>query len=75
MKILDAMACGLPVVTPMFGGPADYCTADTCLPVAFSLTPMGDCLDSRSLAITNQPLWAEPDVDSLARQIRAASAR
>ena len=23
---------------------------------------MGDCLDARSLAITNQPLWAEPDV-------------
>jgi hypothetical protein len=70
MKMLDAMACGLPVITPLFGGPTAYCTTDNCLPVDFSLVPMGDCLDTRSLAIGNQPLWAEPDVDSLARQMR-----
>jgi GT2 family glycosyltransferase/glycosyltransferase involved in cell wall biosynthesis len=71
MKILDAMACGLPVIMPLFGGPADYGTIDTCFPVAFSLVPMGDCLDIRSLSITNQPLWAEPSVRSLAEQMRA----
>jgi len=70
MKILDAMACGLPVVTPLFGGPTAYCSQDNCFPVAFSLVPMGDCLDTRSLKITNQPRWAEPDVHSLAAQMR-----
>ena len=69
-KILDAMACGLPVVAPLFGGPTDYCTTDTCFPVEFSLVPMGDCLDSRSLSIANRPLWAEPDIRSLAQQMR-----
>ena len=29
---------------------------------------MGDCLDTRSLHITNQPLWAEVDVASLAAE-------
>jgi glycosyltransferase involved in cell wall biosynthesis len=72
MKILDAMACGLPVITPLFGGPTEYCTAENCLPVAFSLVPMGDCLDTRSLRITNDPLWAEADVESLRRQMRYA---
>ena len=31
MKILDALACGLPVITPLFGGPTDFCTPDNCL--------------------------------------------
>ena len=50
MKILDAMACGLPVITPLFGGPTAYCEPDNCLPVDFSLVPMGDCLDTRVAA-------------------------
>jgi GT2 family glycosyltransferase/glycosyltransferase involved in cell wall biosynthesis len=70
MKILDAMACGLPVITPLFGGPTDYCTTETCFPVDFSLVPMGDCLDSRSLSIANRPLWAEADARSLGEQMR-----
>ena len=70
MKILDAMACGLPVITPLFGGPTAYCEPDNCLPVNFSLVPMGDCLDARSLRIANQPLWAEVDPASLRDQLR-----
>ena len=26
MKMLDALACGLPAITPLFGGPTDFCT-------------------------------------------------
>jgi GT2 family glycosyltransferase/glycosyltransferase involved in cell wall biosynthesis len=70
MKILDAMACGLPVITPLFGGPTEYCTRENCLPVEFSLVPMADCLDAECLQITNGPLWAEPDVESLAARMR-----
>ncbi|MEO8481497.1 MAG: glycosyltransferase [Acidobacteriota bacterium] len=70
MKILDALACGLPVITPLFGGPTDFCTADNCFPVDFSLVPVGDCLDTRSLRITNDPVWAEPSVSSLRAAMR-----
>ncbi|HXW05583.1 MAG TPA: glycosyltransferase [Vicinamibacterales bacterium] len=70
MKILDAMACGLPIVTPLFGGPTDFCTPETAVPVEFSLIPMGDCLDTRSLSITNHPLWAEVDRNDLGLQMR-----
>jgi GT2 family glycosyltransferase/glycosyltransferase involved in cell wall biosynthesis len=70
MKILDALACGLPVITPLFGGPTDFCTPANCLPVDFTLVPVGDCLDTRSLRITNGPVWADPDVRSLAARLR-----
>jgi glycosyltransferase involved in cell wall biosynthesis len=70
MKILDALACGLPVITPLFGGPTDFCTPANCLPVDFTLVPVGDCYDTRALRILNGPVWAEPDVDSLARRMR-----
>jgi glycosyltransferase involved in cell wall biosynthesis len=70
MKILDALACGLPVITPTFGGPADFCTPETSFPVAFRLEAMTDCFDSRSLRIHNGPLWCEPDRDDLARRLR-----
>ena len=70
MKILDGMACGLPVITPLFGGPTAYCRSDNCFPVDFSLVPMGDCLDTRSLHIANQPMWAEVSRQSLSQQMR-----
>ncbi|HEY6357032.1 MAG TPA: glycosyltransferase, partial [Vicinamibacterales bacterium] len=70
MKILDAMACGLPTITPLFGGPADYCTPSNCYAVEYALQPMTSGLDSRSLTIANGPLWAEPDRESLERQLR-----
>ena len=70
MKILDGMACGLPVITPLFGGPTAYCRSENCFSVDFSLVPMGDCLDTRSLHITNQPMWAEVSRQSLSQQMR-----
>ncbi len=70
MKILDAVACGLPVIAPLFGGPVDFLAPDGCLPVDFATVPLGDCLDRRQLRITNMPVWCEPDVPSLARRLR-----
>jgi GT2 family glycosyltransferase/glycosyltransferase involved in cell wall biosynthesis len=71
MKILDAMACGLPIIAPLFGGSTSYCTAENSFPVEFSLVPMGRCLDTLSLHITNRPMWAEVNTADLARQLRA----
>jgi GT2 family glycosyltransferase/glycosyltransferase involved in cell wall biosynthesis len=70
MKILDAMAVGLPVILPLYGGPTDYCRPGNCYPVDFNEVPLGDCLDRQSLKITNGPTWCEADAADLARRLR-----
>ena len=70
MKILDALACGLPTVATAFGGTTDFCTEETSLPVAHDLVPIGPCLDARSLRPANGPVWAEPRREALASRLR-----
>ncbi len=74
MKVLDAMACGLPTVMPLFSGPRDFARPEACFPVDYRVVPMGDCLDSRSLKIGNRPHWCEATIESLAAQMRAVHA-
>ena len=72
MKILDAMACGLPVVTPCSAGSTEFCSSDTCYPVDFSLVPVRDCIDARSLTIDATIRDGRNRIAvSLAAQIRA----
>ncbi len=71
MKILDALACGLPTIVSDFGGSRDFCTEQNALPVACDLVPIGPCLDARSLRLTNGPVWAEPRREALAERLRS----
>jgi glycosyltransferase involved in cell wall biosynthesis len=71
VKVLDAMACDLPVLLPLYSGPADFCDAENCFPVPFREVPLEDCLDTRSLRIGNDPVWCEVEVDALAGALRA----
>jgi GT2 family glycosyltransferase len=70
MKILDALACGLPTVVTDFGGSTDFCSEETALLVAHDLVPLGPCLDARSLRPRNGPVWAEPRRRALANRLR-----
>ncbi|MEG3911641.1 glycosyltransferase family 4 protein, partial [Microcoleus sp. w2-18aC6] len=70
IKILDAFAAGLPVAMTMYGGPTEYANVENCYPIAYDLTPVGNCYDTQYLQIRNSPQWAEPNVQSVREQLR-----
>jgi glycosyltransferase involved in cell wall biosynthesis len=65
------MACDLPMILPLYSGPADFCDPETCYPVPFREVPVQDCLDTRNLRLGNDPVWCETDVAALADTMRA----
>ena len=71
MKILDAMALGIPVLMPDFGGPADFCTKDNFLPLSFDEVEVGECLDRRLYFIGQGTYWCQPRLEDLINQLRS----
>jgi len=70
MKILDAMAIGIPVMMPAFGGPMEYAGEGTFLPVKFNEVPVGDCFDRHCYPLGDEIYWCEPDQKDLTAQLR-----
>ena len=69
MKIIDAMALGVPVLMPRFGGAAEYTIDKGYLPLAFKEVPVGDCFDTRSSYIGKGAYWCEVDEDAFVQQL------
>jgi glycosyltransferase involved in cell wall biosynthesis len=65
LPMAEAMLLGLPVVTTAFGGHRDFCRDDVCWPVDFTFAR------SRSHMGLFNSVWVEPDIDDLARAMRA----
>jgi glycosyltransferase involved in cell wall biosynthesis len=67
----DAMAVGIPVIATAHSGNLDFCDADTSFLVDCRLVPvsaLGAHWES------NEAMWAEPDIDSAAAQMRRVCA-
>jgi len=71
MKVLDAMALGVPTMMPLFGGPTEFADADTCWALPYREAPVGDCYDRRNFYLGEGAWWAEPDVDAITDALRA----
>ncbi len=65
MPLAEAMWFGLPVITTAWGGQTDFCTGGTAWLCDYRFAP------SSSHFGLEHSAWAEPDVDDLARQLRA----
>ncbi len=71
MKILDAMAVGLPVFMPAFGGPTEFAPAGTFVALPHDEVPVGACYDSRHAYLPAGAWWCEARVDGMAGCLRA----
>ncbi len=69
MKIIDAAALGLPVLAPLYGGPADFLHPDSCIPLKFHEVPVGPCLDRLGTMVPAFARWAEVDASDLAARM------
>jgi hypothetical protein len=75
MKLVDAMAMGLPVVAPDFGGPRDYINAHTAEVLAWREAPVGpNALDAKS-SYLGDVQWCEVELESFVQTLRGLSAR
>jgi glycosyltransferase involved in cell wall biosynthesis len=70
IKLLDAMACGVPVIGPRFGGPADFLDDAGCYAVPHRLEPVTAGYDAGRLALGNRPLWAQVAPADVAARLR-----
>lgn len=71
MKILDAMAVGLPVMMPAFGGPQEYAEAGSFLPLQYDLVPVGECYDTQHYLVGPGAYWCQVYEESLVQSLRS----
>lgn len=69
LHLLEAMACGKPVIAPRFGGSAEYLTEDNSYPVRYELVP---AVCGHKLY---KGLWCQPDSASVVDAMRRVSLR
>ncbi|MGC1403037.1 MAG: glycosyltransferase, partial [Thermodesulfobacteriota bacterium] len=75
MKILDAMALGLPVLMPAFGGPTEFIKEGTFLPLPFNEVNVGESLDRRYYYIGEGAYWCEVQLENLIENLRSLPER
>lgn len=61
MKILDAMAMGLPVLAPNYGGITDYAQYGMLIKLPFKKAPMKECYDTQAYPLAGY-VWCEVDI-------------
>jgi glycosyltransferase involved in cell wall biosynthesis len=70
MKIIDAMAVGLPVMMPAFGGPMEYAPSGGFLPLAFDEVAVGKCYDTDHYLVGPGAYWCQVREEALIDSLR-----
>jgi glycosyltransferase involved in cell wall biosynthesis len=70
IKVLDALACGLPVVVPVFGGLRDFCVDPGVYPVDYRYGSADECVDVAALRTKGEPVWCQARMTSIRQRMR-----
>lgn len=70
MKVIDAMAVGLPVYMPAYGGPTEFVADGTYVPMKFDIAPVGECYDREAYYIGDGACWCEPRLQEMTEVLR-----
>jgi len=69
MKVLDAMALGIPVMMPAFGGPLEYARNGNFIDLPFREVPVGECYDTRNSFVGPGAYWCEVNTEQLTTEL------
>jgi GT2 family glycosyltransferase len=69
MKIIDAMALGVPVMMPGFGGPEEFAPEGSYIPLRYREVPVGECYDRQHFYLSNGAYWCEVQHEELAEAL------
>lgn len=71
MKIVDAMALGLPVMMPAFGGPLEYAPLGGFLPLEFDEVSVGPCYDTEHYLVGPGAYWCQVREEALVESLQS----
>ncbi|MBM4437677.1 MAG: glycosyltransferase family 4 protein [Actinobacteria bacterium] len=75
IKVVDALACGLPVIAPLFCGITDFCNHDRIFALDYQCEDARPCVDVVALGPSGRPVWCLPVIQSICARMREVAAQ
>ena len=71
MKVIDAMALGLPVLMPNFGGVTEYAKKGSFIELDYKEVPVDKCYDTENSFVSEDAYWCEVNSSDLEKKLKS----